>query len=94
MYRLLGEMIKSAEDKDRERVLRLDRYYETLCTKVYSGGRPDLVGGATSHFTESDLAYENCRLAAVFSVTAPAESREDFLEDARKRYRGIPKPSP
>lgn len=82
MYALLGEMIKSAERADKERILQLNKVYDILSRRVYSWPRP----------TELDLAYENCRQSSLFSVTMP-ELRGEFLKDAGEGYAKISRPS-
>lgn len=81
MYQILGEIVKSAELMDKDKVLRLNGKYKSLTPKVY--GKP---------LTELDFQYDNCRNACVMSVTMLKESHEELISDAKKRLSELPKP--
>ncbi len=81
MYKLLEDMIKSAELRDRDGVLRSHDKYKILASKVYSKPPSDL-----------DLQYDNCRNACVMSVTMLEEQHDRLIQDTKERFSRIPRP--
>ncbi len=81
MYRILEEMVDSAESRDYERLQRLNRCYEILKPRaVYSDMRELLEG-----------RYDSCKQTILMAETEPG-MRDHFLEEARKKLDKISKP--
>ena len=72
LHQLLEEMVKSATNGDKEKVLELNRRYEQLVPRAYH--KPP---------TKLDLEYDNCRQSCVMSVTMLKDFNERLIETMR-----------
>ncbi|MBI2650535.1 hypothetical protein HYX04_04435 [Candidatus Woesearchaeota archaeon] len=80
MYGILEQMVKSAADGHKQKVLKLNESYESLVPKVYH-----------SPFTKLDLEYDRCRTSCVMSVIT-LEGHERLVADAQEIFSRIPNP--
>jgi len=81
LYCLLEKILKSAEEKNKSEVLRLNHSIDHILTKSYSSPNRKLLS-----------AYDNCRQSCVLPFTFLKDSYNVMIVDARKRFRKIKKP--
>ena len=82
MYGLLEEMLGSAERRDREAVLKLNRSLEPLILKRYRTLKDSL-----------GREYDNCRQSCILPFTTLPSQYDAFMADAKKRFSKLKKPS-
>lgn len=80
MYNLLEQMLKLAEEGDKNKVYELSENFGRIAYRVYE-----------DPMTELDFKYNNCESSIVSSFVYP-EIKEDFLKDAKECFSKIPKP--
>lgn len=81
MYQLLEEMIKNAEEGNTEKVLELNKLYNSLAPRIYHDPPTGL-----------ELEYDVCRQSCVMSLTMFKHDHKAVVLDSKQRFSKIPKP--
>lgn len=77
IVKLLGEMVKSARKKDRDRMKKLNEDYGKLTSQFYH-----------NPLTHLELMYENCRTSCVMALHMPS-LYDKLFTDAKTKYKQI-----
>ncbi len=80
MHMLLEEMLKSAEERDGQEVLGLNKSIEPLIIEEQKSSNSQL-----------GIDYDNCRQSCVLSFTRFSGSYDKLIADARSRFSEIQK---
>ncbi len=81
LYSLLNDLLASASQGDKTRVLQLNQDYEGLVSELY----PRLPRAVR-------LEYDLCRQSCVLGFTFLPFEKERLLQDARTRFTQLPVP--
>ncbi len=82
LYHLLKNMLTSASEGDRTKVVELNQSYEQLVPELYPRLSETL-----------RLDYDNCRQSCVLAVDMLKDRYAALIADARQRFDRIPPPS-
>ena len=82
LYVILERMERNAEKDNVERVLELNKQFESVCHEVYSDPNTDL-----------DVEYERCRQSCVLSFTGfMSFMHDELVNDAKESFYNLPNP--